>query len=82
MNCDWKMMLKIAAVIGVALGAAYLAVPGAHAWILASAPILVALICPVAMVAMLFAMNRGKKDEHPKPDAGPAADRDADARKA
>jgi len=36
----------------------------------------------MAMVAMLFAMNRGKKDEHPKPDAGPAADRDADARKA
>ncbi len=80
MNCNWKTMLKIAGGIGVVLAIAYFAVPAAQAFILASAPILLALICPAAMIAMAITMNRGKANEHPKPDAGPAAD--ADPRKA
>lgn len=68
MKCDSKMMLKIAGGLGVALGVAYFTLPAAQALILASAPILLALICPVAMLLMMKTMNGSTKDEGAKPD--------------
>lgn len=68
MKCDSKMMLKIAGGLGVALGVAYFTLPAAQALILASAPILLALICPVAMLLMMKTMNGSTKDESVKPD--------------
>jgi len=71
MKCDANTMIKVAAGLGIALAVAYVALPSAHAFILASAPILLALACPLAMVVMMFAMkgmNGGNKDDSPKPD--------------
>lgn len=67
MKCDSKMMVKMAVGLGVGLAVAYFALPAAHVFILASAPILVALICPVAMLFMMKGMNGSKKDESAKP---------------
>lgn len=67
MKCDSKMMLKIAGGLGVALGVAYFTLPAAQALILASAPILLVLICPVAMLLMMKTMNGSTKDEGAKP---------------
>ena len=68
MKCDAKMMLKTAAWLGVALAVAYFTLPAARAFILASAPFLLALICPVAMLLMMGNMNGSKKDDGEKPD--------------
>ena len=84
MKCDSKMMVKTAVGLGVALAVAYFALPAAHAFILASAPLLVALICPVAMLLMMKSMNDNKKDESARPGESNAASgvRDADPDKA
>lgn len=68
MNCDFKTMIKIAVGLGAALAVAYFAVPAAHAFILASAPLLVALVCPIAMILMMRGMNGSKNDERSKLD--------------
>lgn len=68
MNCDFKTMIKIAVGLGAALAAAYFAVPAAHALILASAPLLLALVCPIAMILMMKGMNGSKNDERSKLD--------------
>ncbi|MEO6971963.1 MAG: DUF2933 domain-containing protein [Rhodoferax sp.] len=68
MKCDSKVLLKTAAGSGLALAVAYFTFPAAHALILASAPILLALICPVAMLLMMGTMNASKKDDGAKPD--------------
>jgi hypothetical protein len=71
MKCDAKTMIKVAAGLGVALVVAYVTLPSAHAFVMASAPLLLALACPLAMVVMMFAMkgmNGGNKDENAKPD--------------
>ncbi|TAL71638.1 MAG: DUF2933 domain-containing protein [Burkholderiaceae bacterium] len=67
MKCDSKMMVKTAAGLGLALAAAYFALPTAHAFIVASAPFLVTLICPVAMLLMMKGMNENKKGESAQP---------------
>ena len=68
MKCDTKTMLKTAAALSLALAVAYFTLPAARAFILASAPILLALICPVAMLLMMGNMNGNKKDDGAKPD--------------
>ena len=62
MKCDTNIVLKTAAGLVIALAVAYLAVPAAHAFILASAPVLVALICPVSMLFMMKAMHSKGND--------------------
>jgi hypothetical protein len=68
MNCDFKTMIKLAIGLGAALAVAYFAVPAAHAFILASTPLLLALVCPMAMIFMMKGMSNNKKDESAKPD--------------
>ncbi|ABE45407.1 DUF2933 domain-containing protein [Polaromonas sp. JS666] len=68
MKCDSKMMVKMALGLGVGLAVAYFALPAAQVLILASAPFLAALICPVAMFFMMKGMNGDKKDESRTPD--------------
>ena len=84
MKCDSKMMVKMAVWLGVGLAVAYFALPAAQALILASAPFLVALICPVAMFLMMKGMNGNKPDESAKPGESKAESgvRDADPDKA
>ncbi|MFC5523386.1 DUF2933 domain-containing protein [Polaromonas jejuensis] len=84
MKCDSKMMVKTAVWLGVALAVAYFALPAAQAFIQASAPFLVALICPVAMLLMMKGMNGDKQDENAKSGESRAKSgvRDADPDKA
>lgn len=63
MNCNYKTMIKLAIGIGTTLAIAYFALPGAQALILASAPLLAVLICPLAMLVMMKGMGGGAKDE-------------------
>lgn len=78
MHCNLKTMAKIAAAILVALGVAWFAFPAAQAFIVASAPILLLLICPVMMIAMMF-MMRGHGAG--MPDAAPRAFVESTARR-
>ena len=59
MNCSPKTMLKIAIGLAAVLAFAYFALPEAQAAsLLAKAPLLLALLCPLAMLLMAFTMNR------------------------
>jgi len=71
MHCNPKTMIKIGVGIGTALLVAYFAFPGARALVVASAPILLALICPLMMIVMMFTMRRG--DTQAAPPAQPEA---------
>ncbi len=62
MTCNPKTMLSVALALGLAGFAAYFAFPAAQTLILASAPLLVALICPVSMLAMMWLMKGNGKD--------------------
>jgi len=84
MKCDSKMMVKMAVGLGVGLAVAYFTLPAAQVLILASAPFLVALICPVAMFFMMKGMSGNTKDESGTPDQSKVKSgiRDADPDKA
>ena len=57
MHCNMKTMAKaIAAVIAMAI-IAYIALPGAREFVIAFTPILLALICPVMMIGMMWMMR-------------------------
>lgn len=71
MKCDMKTILKATAVLGLVLGIVYLTVPTTHAFILASAPVLVALICPASMLFMMAAMNKTGSAKDGEPAAAP-----------
>ena len=57
MSCSTNTMLKVAAGVGITLGAAYFAFPVAQTMILAYAPFLLALICPISMGIMMLMMK-------------------------
>jgi fatty acid desaturase len=57
MKCNLKTMATLAAALLAVLAAAYFAFPAAQAFILASTPILLALICPMMMIFMMFTMR-------------------------
>ena len=85
MNCNSKTMLKVVVALGLAFAVAYFALPAAHAFLLANAPLLAVLVCPVMMLFMMMGMNGNKKDENAKPGeskAAPPVDHAADPDKA
>lgn len=59
MHCSFKTMIKLTAGLGVILAVAYFALPEARAWLLASSPVLLALVCPLSMLVMM-SMMKGK----------------------
>ncbi len=71
MRCDMKTMLRTAGVMGLVAVIAYFAVPEARAFIVASAPVLIALICPVSMVVMMLMMNRSRSKQGESRESGP-----------
>jgi hypothetical protein len=82
MSCNPRTMLKIAAALAAILTIAYVALPAAQAMVLAAAPILLALACPLAMLVMAFAMKRQAADASnpaPKRDEVPGATESRDA---
>ena len=60
-------MLKVAAAMGLALAAAYFALPEFRGFVLASAPILAVLICPAAMFLMMLVMRGESKGRNAEP---------------
>lgn len=82
MHCNAKTMIKIAAALGAFLAATYVAVPEARALVSASAPVLLALICPITMIAMMFMMKApaGERRETACSKPQPGADQDAGVR--
>lgn len=57
MKCSPKTMLTVALSLALAGLLTYFAFPAAQALILANAPLLVALICPVSMLIMMWSMR-------------------------
>lgn len=57
MKCDTNTMLKTAAGLAVVAGGLYFTVPAAQAFVLASLPFLVVLVCPISMLIMMRMMN-------------------------
>lgn len=57
MHCNARTMIKIAVALGGILAAAYVALPEAREFVAASAPVLLALICPISMGVMMFMMR-------------------------
>lgn len=58
MNCSTNTMLKVGVGLGLTLGAAYFIIPAAQTLILASAPYLLLLVCPISMGFMMLMMSR------------------------
>lgn len=74
MKCDLKAMLKAALGIGVVTAVSYAALPAARVWIVASAPFLFFLICPMMMFFMMKGMqscDKGQKGEKDQADTSP-----------
>jgi len=80
MKCDMRTMIKVAVGLGAGLVVAYTALHEARAFIQAVAPILLVLICPVAMLFMMKGMRDNNKDMSSKPRGNEVAsgDRGAD----
>lgn len=57
MNCSTNTMLKVATGLGAILGVAYFAFPAAQTMLIASAPYLLLLICPISMGVMMLMMK-------------------------
>ncbi|MEJ7932613.1 DUF2933 domain-containing protein [Ramlibacter sp. AN1015] len=62
MKCNLKVMLSVAAVMAAAAGFAYLTFEEARIGIVASLPVLAALLCPVSMLVMMKMMHSGSKE--------------------
>lgn len=57
MKCNSRTMFSVAAGLLGAAAIAYFAVPAAQAFILASLPVLIALVCPLSMLVMMKVMH-------------------------
>ena len=68
MKCNSRTMLTTALVLGLAAVFAYFAFPAARAFIVASAPVLIALVCPVSMLLMMKTMNDSRKEPDARTD--------------
>lgn len=58
MHCNLKIMGKVALSLGGLSAVAAFALPDARALLVAGAPLLLALVCPVSMLAMVLMMGR------------------------
>lgn len=64
MNCNKKTMLRVGVGLAVVFSIAYFLLPDMRTWLVASAPFLVALICPLAMLFMMKSMGSCEKKEN------------------
>lgn len=88
MKCNAKTMFSVAAGLFAAAAFAYVAIPAAKELILASVPLLFALVCPVSMLLMMKGMHgsqqaqggKAEPERHEGHQARTAAGQIADAR--
>jgi hypothetical protein len=66
MKCDTRMMIKTGVGIAAVLAIAYATLPAARELVTASAPILLALICPLSMIFMMKGMSSCSKQQDAK----------------
>lgn len=57
MKCNFKLMLSVGLVMSLGAAFAYLAFEDARVAIVASLPVLVALLCPISMLVMMKVMH-------------------------
>lgn len=57
MKCNKKMMIRMGIGIATMLAFAYVFFPDMRTWVITSAPLLISLICPLAMIFMMKGMN-------------------------
>ncbi len=62
MKCDMNMMLKAGLGLAAGVAVAYVALPAARELIVALAPLLLLLICPLMMFFMMKGMHSGHDD--------------------
>jgi hypothetical protein len=65
MKCDIKTLVKVVVGLGAGLAVVYAALPEARAFLLASSPFLLVLLCPLAMGAMMLAMKNEGVESKP-----------------
>lgn len=65
MKCNTKTMFSVAVGLFAAAAFAYFAIPAAKELILASVPLLFALVCPISMLLMMKGMH-GNQQAHCK----------------
>lgn len=58
MHCNARTMVKAVLALGGAIAVAAVAFPAARELLLAGAPLLLALVCPISMIAMALMMRR------------------------
>ena len=69
MKCDTRLMIRMAAGLGVLAVIGYFALPQFRAFILGISPVLFALICPLAMIFMMKSMQSHQKEREATPAA-------------
>jgi hypothetical protein len=67
MKCDTKTMIKTAAGLGLLAIIGYFALPPFRTFILSITPILIGLICPLAMLIMMKGMSSNQREQDTKP---------------
>tara|TARA_R110001599_G_scaffold64023_1_gene178327 strand:- start:28139 stop:28387 length:249 start_codon:yes stop_codon:yes gene_type:complete len=63
MQCNKKMMIRMGIGIAVMLAIAYIFFPNMRTLVIASAPLLISLICPLAMIFMMKGMSTCDKKQ-------------------
>lgn len=57
MQCDIKTMVKVGLGLGTVATSAYVFIPGVRLAVIAAAPFLFFLLCPISMIFMARSMN-------------------------
>lgn len=71
MRCNTKTMLKVAAGLGLLAVLGYFAFPQFRAFLVASLPVLLTLLCPLSMIFMMKGMNSHQPATEAKPEPAP-----------
>ena len=72
MHCNAKTMLKAGAGLGLLAVLGYFTLPQFRAFIVASLPLLLTLLCPLSMIFMMKGMNSRHPAQGVKPESAPA----------
>jgi hypothetical protein len=80
MKCNYKVMLSVALAMLLGTGFAYLTFEDARVGILASLPILAALLCPISLLIMMKFMHSSGQSQARASQASEAASSERDSK--